>query len=296
MRKTAVRPIRIQIVRVQFLSEVNICSTIRCLVNKNSFDTISNNFILCDFSLPSISLLPHIWITTSFPYYHRNAGLDDAGLLPCDFLQRVAQILHVVIADIGYDACHRGYDVGGIQPATKPALDHRNIHLAEGEPAESHGGSNLKERCVKFLKQRLIAAEEAIHPLLLHHLPVDLNPLPEIHQMRGSVQAHPEATWELHEGRGYHVADGALAVGAGNVNRAEIPGRIAQRLIKLQHILKAGLVCPVPYHLERRKPLIDFLQHPVVFCIGEHKATKSSTSEFTKSIPHICWWLRSGGF
>ena len=69
------------------------------------------------------------------------------------------------------------------------------------------------------------------------------------------------------------MADRAFAVGSGYVYSPEVPGRMAKSLFQSHHIAKARLESPVTYHLERGKPLVDFLQHLIVFFfshIGEN--------------------------
>ena len=66
------------------------------------------------------------------PYHHRHTLLDDAGLLACDGLQRVAEELGVVKPDVGDDGEQGGDDVGAVQAPAHADLDDGDVDLLAG--------------------------------------------------------------------------------------------------------------------------------------------------------------------
>src|SRR5207247_2140773 len=75
----------------------------------------------------------------------RPARLDDAGLLPRDALQGVAQLLRVVEADARDDRDARPADVRGVKAAAQPDLDNGGLDPAADEVQEAQGRADLEE-------------------------------------------------------------------------------------------------------------------------------------------------------
>ena len=69
---------------------------------------------------------------------------DDAGLLPGDAGEIVAQVFDVVDGDRGDDRDRRVDHVGGIPPSTHPHLDHGDVDGGVGERGERHRGQHLE--------------------------------------------------------------------------------------------------------------------------------------------------------
>ena len=79
-------------------------------------------------------------------HHGRHARLEDAGLLPRDGRQGVAQVLHVVERH-GRHRGHRGpRGGGGVQPAAQAHLQHRDVHLLLREVPERHQRAELEVR------------------------------------------------------------------------------------------------------------------------------------------------------
>ena len=79
-----------------------------------------------------------------------NAGLEDAGLLPRDGREGIAQLGAMVQADGRDNAQFRRDHIRRIQPSAEPDLDDRHVHFLIREPLESQAGSNLEERQPMF--------------------------------------------------------------------------------------------------------------------------------------------------
>ena len=84
------------------------------------------------------------------PYHYGDAILDDAGLLGGNLLQRVAEELRVVKADIGDDAQQRRDDVGAVETAAHANFDDGDVDLLAGEVVEGHADGHLEERQMFF--------------------------------------------------------------------------------------------------------------------------------------------------
>ena len=173
----------------------------------------------------------------------------------------------MVQADGGDEGEFRGDDVRGIQPAAEAGLDDRGIHAGVREPLEREAGSDLEEGQALFDEIGLPGGQEVENVVLGDELEGvagdDPGALPEVHQMRGRVQARPEA--DAGEGRRQEARDGALAVGPGHVDALERPLGMPERLAKGLHPRQARLVGRSEIRLlHRREPLEDFLeQRPV---------------------------------
>ena len=125
-------------------------------------------------------------------YHHRDAGLDDSGLLECNLCQGIAQQCGVVGRDIGDDTQHRGDDVGAVEASSQPGLDDGHVHLLVGKAPEGHSRCQLEETW----RQTLGApphplADKLDHALLGHLCAVDAYALAEIEYVRRCVEPCP---------------------------------------------------------------------------------------------------------
>ena len=169
------------------------------------------------------------------------------------------------------DGCHegqfRGDDIRGVQPPAEARLDDRGIDAGIGEPFEREAGGNLEEGQAVLDEIGLPGGQEVENVVLGNQVEGvardDAGPFPEIHQVRGGVQADAEA--DTGERRREEARDGALAVGPGHVDALERPLGMAQRLAEGLHACQARLVGRGEIRLlHRREPLEDFLeQRPV---------------------------------
>ena len=77
---------------------------------------------------------------------HQIVGLlgDDAGLLPGDLGDGVAEIVGVVDPDRGDHRDRRVDDVGGVPAPAEPDLDDRDVDRGVGERRERHRGDDLE--------------------------------------------------------------------------------------------------------------------------------------------------------
>ncbi len=72
---------------------------------------------------------------------HGNPGLDDPRLLSGDQVERIAELLLVVIADAGDDAQGRLTDVGAVESSSQADFDHVGLGtgLLEQQPGQRGG-------------------------------------------------------------------------------------------------------------------------------------------------------------
>ena len=175
----------------------------------------------------------------------------------------------MVQADAGDDGELGREDVGAVQPAAQADLDHGDVHLLVGEPAESQPGGDLEEGESVEVPLR----QEAEHVFLRDQGPAvradEFDPLAEIHQVRGGVEADAQAGGG--QGGGQHRADGTLAVGPGHVDGADLLRGMPQGGVEAPHRVQPGLVGPgrEPGGLDGGMAGEKLLQEPVVsvFCI-----------------------------
>ena len=157
---------------------------------------------------------------------HRNALFDDPRLLRGDLLERVAQQGRVFQPDVGDDAQDRHDDVRGVEPSPEPRLDHGHLDIALREVIEGHRGGHFEERQLRFDHLVVVLVHEVHHLLLGDHFAVNADAFAEVLQVgRGE---EPCAVSRLLEHRGDDVGYGAFAVGAGHVDREEVPLGVAQ--------------------------------------------------------------------
>ena len=157
------------------------------------------------------------------------ARLDDAGLLPGDKGDGVPQLLRVLQAQIGDDRHLGGGDhVGGVQTPPQAHLQYHDVTGPLLEPHHGHGGHQLE------LGGRVGHVPGGLqHPLgdppqvlVGDGDPVDLEPLAELPQVGGGVQAGAVSRPAQHAG--HHGGGGALAVGAGDVDEFQPQMGVAQ--------------------------------------------------------------------
>jgi hypothetical protein len=134
-------------------------------------------------------------------------------------------MLLVLQADRGDQREDRLADVRGVQPASHPDLDHRQIDLLSREREEGGGGDGLEVG--RLLRRRPYDPVQIGSEVFLGDAAaVDPDALADGFQVRRGVEAHLPAGGPGHggeEGRGR-----ALAVAAGHEDRAKPELRIAQ--------------------------------------------------------------------
>ena len=149
--------------------------------------------------------------------HDRTAWLDDAGLLPGDRRQGVAEE-RLVVHRQGGDGAGRGCSqhVGGVEPAAEPDLDDREVGGRFGEQQEGAGGQHLEHGDGRTGVDRLDALQRRDQRRLLHQASGDAEPLGDGHEMRADGRMHLEPR-RLGD-RAQVGAGAALAVGAGDVD------------------------------------------------------------------------------
>ena len=123
--------------------------------------------------------------------YKRNAGLDDAGLLPRNLGQGVAQILGMVHADGGNHTGRRPFQhIGDIQPAAHTGFQNHHIHITHSEQNHSHikqkfKKSGMAESLVRKLPAGLKdSLKSPFKAFLVHHPSINQETFTHLHQMR----------------------------------------------------------------------------------------------------------------
>ena len=157
---------------------------------------------------------------------HRDALLDDPGLLGGDLLERVTQQGRVLEPDVGDDAQDRHNDVRRVESSPEPGLDHRYLDVALCKVVEGHRGGHFEERQLQSDHLVVVLVHEVHHLLLGNHFTVHADAFAEILQVGRREEARAVAG--LLEHCGDDVRHGPFAVGAGDVDREEVPLRVAQ--------------------------------------------------------------------
>ena len=180
--------------------------------------------------------------------YHRAARFDDARLGGGNIRQRGAQFLDVIHAQCGDHRAGRLFDdVGGIQRAAKPHLQHHDITLLLRKIEHSQCGDDLKlgGHVLHGVGGGLYLLHKRHQCLVRDLLPVDLDALVEpVDEGRG-IQPHP-VTGGLQAGS-QHRRRAALAVGARYMDELQLFVRVAQCRQQGAGTGKPGLM-PRPLH------------------------------------------------
>jgi len=195
--------------------------------------------------------------------HDRHARLDDARLLPGNGFQGVAQLLRVVETDARDYRDSRAADVRGVQPASQPHLEHRQVYLGFGKVQEGHGRDNLEIRgpglgwkalgagCVHGLDHRPEPLQQA-HELGGRTGPaVDRDPFLRAVQVGRSEQ--PGAVSRRREHGRDHGCRGTLALGARHVDDRHAEVRVANPRQQLPHPVEVELRGP---QAELESPLV----------------------------------------
>jgi hypothetical protein len=161
-----------------------------------------------------------------------HAGLEDAGLVPGDLAQAIAQDSHVVVADRADQRDQRREHVHGVVAPAQADLHHRQLHAALGEPAQGQqqadveGGGRAVGRRVESVEDGARARYQ-IDQLALRDRPaVHLDALAVGAEVRRGEQpgAQPGGAGDRLDHRG----GAALALGAGHHHRAQIGLRVSR--------------------------------------------------------------------
>ena len=169
------------------------------------------------------------------------AGLDDAGLRRGDLLQRVAQHLGMVEADVADDGgLRRQDDVRRVKFAAHADLAHDQIAALAGEIFKAQRRDHLKLR--RLLEDRVGQGLDVLRDaadLLVGDLhAIDLDALVEPDEEGAGVQARLVSG--LCEHAGQHRAGRTLAVRAGHVDEFQLPLGVAHFVQKRADALETG--------------------------------------------------------
>ncbi len=214
----------------------------------------------------------------------------------------------MVKADVGDDAKLRTDYICAVKPPAKPGLYDREIHPRLGEPPEGHRSGNLKKRqpelvesrpplCAKlpdiFAWDKSYGGRPGAFPGSLFQSACSAGcsarafnhtgPLSEIQQVRGSVKCCAVA--HCGEGRGEHIADRPLSVGAGNVNGAEFRVRKTKPRVKLSHRVKSRVIRHSAHRLVGGEANKKPLNQSVIFCVTEFYFHNKFSSSGTLNTP-----------
>ena len=201
------------------------------------------------------------------------AGLDDAGLLGGDLLDRIAQPLHVVHIHRSDDGRVGVQHVGGVPGTPHAHLHDGHVHRRVGKLPDRHGGQHLEEAHPRLAGlfhlhvhqiDQILDLIPGVHEVVVaQRLAVDGDAFVDAFQMRRGVQAGAHAVGAADGLR--HAGRGALAVGAGDVDDAERLLRMTQHVEHQVHpvqIQVGGVVFRRPAH-DLALDLVDGCVAPV---------------------------------
>ena len=161
----------------------------------------------------------------------------------------------LVIQSDGGDHAHLGVDdVGGVQTTSQTDFDNRDIHVLLAEVVERHASDALKEgeRGGESLLDLVDLLQVANHLLLGNHFPVDGDSLTETGNVRRHV--HTRFVTRRFQRLGNLEHDGALSIGARDMDRFDLVRGIAKLLVEKNHVLETHL------HLEVQILRVEVLQ------------------------------------
>ena len=164
------------------------------------------------------------------------AGLEDARLLARDLLERIAEDLRVVEADVRDDgARRRGNDVRRVEPAAEADLQHHDVAPPPPEPQHGRRRHELKlrRRVVHGGDARLQRLAHGGKLRVRHGHAVDLHALGEALEIRRCEQPRRVAC-RAQDGC-EHRRRAALAVRARDVHELQPVLRVAQAVQQLAH-------------------------------------------------------------
>ena len=170
----------------------------------------------------------------------RLPGLKMPDLSRGDVLQRGAQHLGVVEADVGHHG-HLAVDhVGAVPPSSQSHLDHGHVDRFVGEPGQGGRGEQLEPG--RALLHHRLDPRQGLELLdegqVVDGLPVAGEALVDPAEVGAGVGADGEAL-SAQQGRG-HGRRRSLAVGAGDVERRVGLLRIPQQLHEGPHAVEGG--------------------------------------------------------
>ncbi len=180
------------------------------------------------------------FVVAPFTDNHRDARFDDSRFFGGDLGQCVAQILHVVVSDVGDDAEVGGDDVGAVEPASKTHFNDCHVGCLLGKVEEGHFHGQLEERGLQGFKTALVLFHEIHDELPAYHFPVYAYPFAEIDQVRGGIQARFIAG--LLQDGSQEVRRGSLAVGSSHVDGFEAAVGMVEELVQSEAIVEPGFV------------------------------------------------------
>ena len=139
-----------------------------------------------------------------------DAPAEDPRLLPGHVLQGRAQDLEVVVADVGDHGEDGLCGVGGVQAPPQAHLEDGELNPLPGEVEEGEGGGGLKEARLQALGVGTELRQKREELLLGDRPSLNLDALPEVHQVGAGVEAHPKP--RLLQDGGEGPGGGALPV------------------------------------------------------------------------------------
>src|SRR5262249_51669994 len=133
--------------------------------------------------------------------------------------------------DLGLD------DVGTVETTTEARLDDGDVYLLVRKVLKRSGSKDIE-----IARGGLHSPDHGLHGLdqpgklsMRDHLAVDLNPLADVDQVRAGVE--PDLVPAGLQHRRDHRAGAALALGSGDMDRAELFMRVAQLFEQGAHSL-----------------------------------------------------------
>ena len=163
----------------------------------------------------------------------------------------------MVEGDIRDDRELRGDDVGAVETASKSDFYHSNVNMLLSEVFKRHRRRQFEERRIERLEEVALCLHEIDDILLRYGLAVDADTLREIHQMGRGIEPYPIAA-ELQESC-EGVGSAALAVGACNMDGAEMLMGMAEMSVKGKGVAQTFLIRTSSHLLEGRSCCIKIL-------------------------------------
>ena len=154
---------------------------------------------------------------------NRNTGFDDPGFFTGDFLQRIAQVLHMIHSDSGNGTDRRFRNsIGRIKSSAHPGLRNNNLGSLSPESMESQSRSQFERSTViiPLLLQLLRRVQRSVSILLQLRVgdrnPFDPDSFPVGLQEGRRIQSHLVSGSCQHAAQ--HGTYASLAVGSGHMD------------------------------------------------------------------------------
>ena len=173
---------------------------------------------------------------------HLLIGLDDARLLGCDRVDRVAEVGHVIEIDGGDHRDRSVHDIRRVEPTAHTDLDNCDVDGSVGEGRERHAGHGFEERQPRLVGRVDEIEERRDLVVGLHEscwrqwLAVDADAFEYRFEVRTRVPAGAQI--EAAQQGIDHPRRRRLAVGARDVHDGIREMRVAQKVHQRAHALE----------------------------------------------------------